>query len=192
MALFRWSPKMTPFQKLKWDGSFLHTSLRWLLFKRIFEMTPFSFQPTNESIRLYPENYFTCYEWAIATFNIKSDGPWAWIRAADSRVRNAIILATTVTDRTSTNRRHIVMGRLAYFVLSYLYVYPHVTLPGPRKSTSSSMKSSLSAPYALLGPCGTSVITGHSEIINETLLYLSWVPVQSSYRPLSWAPKCYE
>ena len=91
--------------------------------------------------------------------------------------------ASAITDRTSTYRRYIVIGRLAFFVLSYSYVYPHVTLPGPRKSTSSSMKSSLSAPYALFGPCGTSVITGHSEIINEALLYLSWVPVQSSYRP---------
>ena len=92
--------------------------------------------------------------------------------------------ATAVSDRTSTHRRYIVIGCLAYFVLSYSYVYPHVTLPGPRKSTSSSMKFSLSAPYVLLGPCGTSIITGYSKIINETLLYLSWVPVQSSYRPL--------
>ena len=33
--------------------------------------------------------------------------------------------ATAVTGRTSTNRRYIVIGRLAYFVLSYSYVYPH-------------------------------------------------------------------
>ena len=77
---------------------------------------------------------------------------------------------TAVTGRTSTNRRYIVIGRLAYFDFSYSYVYPHVRLPGPRKLTSSSMKSSLSALYALLGPCGTSVISGHSEIINEALL----------------------
>ena len=44
------------------------------------------------------------------------------------RVRNAIILATAVTDRTSTNRRYIVIGCLAYFILSYSYVYPHVTV----------------------------------------------------------------
>ena len=36
--------------------------------------------------------------------------------------------ATAVTDRASTNRRYIVIGRLAYFVLSYPYMYPHVTV----------------------------------------------------------------
>ena len=38
--------------------------------------------------------------------------------------------ATAATDRTSTNRRYIVIGCLAnYFVLLYSYVYPHVTIP---------------------------------------------------------------
>ena len=36
--------------------------------------------------------------------------------------------ATAATDRTSTNRRYIVIGRLAYFVISYSYLYPHVTI----------------------------------------------------------------
>ena len=40
---------------------------------------------------------------------IKSDGPRDLTKAADSRVRDG---------------RHIVIGRLAYFVLSYSYVYP--------------------------------------------------------------------
>ena len=35
--------------------------------------------------------------------------------------------ATAVTDRTSTNRRYIIIGCLAYCILLYSYVYPHVT-----------------------------------------------------------------
>ena len=65
----------------------------------------------------------------IATFLIiKSDGLWGLNQSRRLvSQKHYQKQATTATGRTSANRYQIVIGRLAYFILSYLYLYSHVT-----------------------------------------------------------------